>query len=66
MAEPQMSMQPPNNGGSVATAADFPDDIREIGDTIAGLTLLQTTELVDYIRNVHGVGLEFNQGTKHV
>ncbi len=51
MIETQIQMQPPrnNNGGSVATASDFPDDIVELGDQIAALSRQEAKQLLDYL-----------------
>ena len=51
--------QPPNYTDKfTASAADFPDDIREVGDSIAALTLLEARELVDYLSDVHKINFE--------
>jgi large subunit ribosomal protein L7/L12 len=42
-------------GVMVATGAEYPDDIREIGDQIANLTLIQAVELSQYLEQVHGI-----------
>lgn len=34
---------------------EFSDDSKELGDKIAGLTLLQARELADYLEEVHGI-----------
>lgn len=47
--ETQPAMAPPNTPTKY-TATQFPDDeIREIGDRIAGLTILEAKELSDYL-----------------
>lgn len=33
----------------------FADDIKQLGDTLVGLTLKQAKELSDYIKDVHGI-----------
>lgn len=48
----QMSMSPPNKGGNVALAADFPDDIRELGDRIAQLTPKEAADLAAYMKQI--------------
>lgn len=48
----QMSMSPPNNGSNIATAADFPDDIRELGDRIAQLTPKEAADLSVYMKHI--------------
>jgi hypothetical protein len=45
----QMSMSPPNKGGNIALAADFPDDIRELGDRIAALSVKEAAALAAYL-----------------
>jgi len=42
-------------GVMVATGADYPGDIREIGDQIANLTLKEAVELSQYLEQVHGI-----------
>lgn len=54
--ETQVANVPPRNTGK-RVASDFPDDIRGIGDQVAGLTLVQARELVQYIERVHGIKL---------
>jgi len=45
-------MQPPDRGcGAIATADDDGDYIRELGDQIADLTILQAAELTAYIES---------------
>jgi len=48
----QMSMSPPNNVVNIAIAADFPDDIRELGDRISQLTPKEAADLADYIKHI--------------
>jgi large subunit ribosomal protein L7/L12 len=38
-----------------AATQEFSAPIREIGDKIAGLTLIQAKELVDYLKEAHGI-----------
>jgi len=44
-----MAPPPPHNGKGTAASSDFSDHIREIGDKIASLTLLEGKELSDYL-----------------
>ncbi|MGL4460722.1 MAG: 50S ribosomal protein L7/L12 [Planctomycetia bacterium] len=39
----------------MAEVADFPSDLRELGDKIVGLTLLQANQLKNYLEDVHGI-----------
>jgi len=40
----------------MATAeAEFDQSIKELGDNIAGLTLLKAKQLSDYLKDVHGI-----------
>lgn len=56
MIELMTAGQPPNNVDKfTASAADFPDDIREIGDAISALTLLEAKELVNYLQKEHKI-----------
>lgn len=41
----------------ISAPADFPDDIRKMGDQIASLTLSQAWKLRGYIRDQHGVSV---------
>jgi hypothetical protein len=50
-------LSPPNNNGGKNIGADFPDDIRDLGDRIANLTMLQAKELSDYLE-VQGISYE--------
>ena len=34
---------------------EFSKDIKDLGDKIVGLTLLQANELADYLKDVHGI-----------
>jgi len=34
---------------------EFSSEIKELGDKIVGLTLLQAKELADYLKDVHGI-----------
>ena len=34
---------------------EFGEETKELGDKIAGLTLLQAKELADYLEEVHGI-----------
>ncbi|MBN1456703.1 MAG: 50S ribosomal protein L7/L12 [Sedimentisphaerales bacterium] len=36
-------------------AKEFSADIKELGDKIVGLTLMQAKELGDYLKDVHGI-----------
>lgn len=38
-----------------AETKEFSADIKELGDKIVGLTLLQAKELADYLKDVHGI-----------
>ncbi len=38
-----------------APSKEFSADIKEIGDKIVGLTLMQAKELGDYLKDVHGI-----------
>ena len=40
---------------AVASEKTFSDDIKKLGDSIVGLTLLQAKELGDYLKDVHGI-----------
>jgi hypothetical protein len=51
----QSAMQPPNGGGTALVGGEYPDDVRALGDQIAGLTLLQAKELNDYMKATHGI-----------
>ena len=53
--ETQTAMQPPKQPPNKKIATGFPDDIREIGERIANLTLLQAKELFDYLNCVYGI-----------
>ncbi|OHB56400.1 MAG: 50S ribosomal protein L7/L12 [Planctomycetes bacterium GWF2_50_10] len=35
--------------------AEFSDQIKQLGDSIVGLTLMQAKELADYLKEVHGI-----------
>ncbi|MBA3316220.1 MAG: 50S ribosomal protein L7/L12 [Planctomycetota bacterium] len=37
------------------TATTYADDIKNIGDKIVGLTLIEAKNLADYLENVHGI-----------
>lgn len=49
--ETQVVLVPPNNGGGIAIASpgEYDEDIRDIGDQIASLTLLQAKQLSGYL-----------------
>ena len=49
MVETQLEMSPPNDGGTIVASGFSDDDIREIGDRIANLTLLEAKELSEYL-----------------
>lgn len=53
MTMTQVAGSPPNNTNK-SIAADYPDDIRALGDQIADLTVLQAHELAQYLEKVHG------------
>jgi len=38
-----------------AQAKEFAAEIKELGDKIVGLTLLQARDLADYLKDVHGI-----------
>ena len=38
-----------------AETKEFSADIKELGDKIAGMTLLQAKDLADYLKDVHGI-----------
>ncbi len=38
-----------------APAKEFAKDIKDLGDKIVGLTLLQARDLADYLKEVHGI-----------
>lgn len=40
---------------STASAKEFSAEIKKLGDTIVGLTLLQAKELSDYLKEAHGI-----------
>jgi len=40
---------------SKASAQEFGAEIKKLGDTIVGLTLLQAKELSDYLKEAHGI-----------
>ena len=40
---------------TVAPAQEFDAAIKELGDKIVGLTLLQAKQLTDYLKEVHGI-----------
>jgi large subunit ribosomal protein L7/L12 len=40
---------------ATAEAAEFDQATKELGDKIAGLTLLQAKAVADYLENVHGI-----------
>jgi len=40
---------------ATAEAADFDQATKDLGDKIAGLTLLQAKAVADYLENVHGI-----------
>jgi large subunit ribosomal protein L7/L12 len=40
---------------STASAQEFSAEIKELGDKIVGLTLLQAKELSDYLKEAHGI-----------
>ena len=40
---------------STARAQEFSAEIKKLGDTIVGLTLLQAKELSDYLKEAHGI-----------
>jgi large subunit ribosomal protein L7/L12 len=40
---------------STASAQEFSAEIKKLGDTIVGLTLLQAKELSDYLKEAHGI-----------
>lgn len=37
------------------TAVEYDADLKEMGDKMVGLTLLQAKQLVDYLKDVHGI-----------
>jgi large subunit ribosomal protein L7/L12 len=39
----------------VVSEKTYSDDIKKLGDSIVGLTLLQAKELGDYLKEVHGI-----------
>ena len=51
--ETQAILTPPGSGDGIAIAApgDYDDDIREIGDKLAGLTLLEAKRLTEYLNS---------------
>ena len=50
MTQTQPSLSPPPPSPPVATAAPWPDDeLRELGDRIAGLTIDEARELSEYL-----------------
>ena len=51
--ETQVILVPPGNDGGIAIAApgDYDGDIREIGDKLAGLTLLEAKRLTEYLNS---------------
>lgn len=51
-------MSPPNGGGKIIATLFPDDDIRELGDRIANLTLLQAKELSDYL-DAQGITKKF-------
>lgn len=56
----QTSMSPPNNNSGGVICAGFADDeVSEIGDRIANLTLLEAKELSEYLTEIHGIALAF-------
>ncbi len=40
---------------STASVQEFSAEIKKLGDTIVGLTLLQAKELSDYLKEAHGI-----------
>jgi len=54
--EPQTAPAgPPNKPPTkVALASDFPDEIQELGDRIASLSIKQSVELAHYMKEHHG------------
>ena len=38
-----------------APATEFPEEIKELGEKIVGLSLKQAQSLVDYLKEVHGI-----------
>ena len=54
MLKTEVSNDPPNNT-IIATAGDYDDNIRAIGDQIANLSLKDAKELSDYLKEVHGI-----------
>ncbi len=39
----------------MSTVAEFDQSTKELGDKIAGLTLLQAKQVVSYLKDVHGI-----------
>jgi len=39
----------------MSTGVEFSTSTKELGDRIAGLTLLEAKSLADYLENVHGI-----------
>jgi hypothetical protein len=55
--ETNFDLSPPSPPTLVATGfAD--DDIRDLGDRIANLTLLEARDLANYIEEIHGISLK--------
>ena len=40
---------------SLRKMAEFSDDIKKLGDQIAGLTLMQAKQLADYLKQEYGI-----------
>jgi len=56
MPELQTVMPPPKPPKNPTLATGFPDDIRELGDSIANLSVREAKELSLYLETEHKIG----------
>lgn len=54
MTENQASQTPPPTGGTTV-ATGFPDEIKSLGDIIAGLTVKEAVDLGGYLKDSYGI-----------
>lgn len=55
MADEAVAEANVNEAEAGATATSFSDEIKELGDKIVGLSLLQAKELGDYLKEAYGI-----------
>lgn len=60
MVQTQVSLVPPHNIDKSIACADWPDEIRELGDQIANLTLVEAHRLSLYLKTFGIKSLQFD------